>query len=828
MNRKLTTAFSLSLAALALLATATPSRADHSASARLNFSASAYGRDSEEEYNRGVDLFNKRQYKEAIAAFSKAISLKATFTDAYFNRGVAYRLSEQYDKAAADMTVVITKKPKLADAYLERGQAYSALKQNDKALEDFNQALVLKPGLVEVYPARAGMYYLAGDYDKAIADYSQYLSSGTKADPNIYNNRGLAYLNKYNKDKNLATAQAALADFDKYIATAPDASDGILSRADAYYALKQYDKAVGDYTLYINTHPKDVYAYQARALSYLETKKYQQAISDYTTLKTLAPGDPKISQNLGFAYQKMGDNASAVKAFSGAISTPPKASEKPVLTSRAQAYMSLKDYPNAITDYTALISLDKSDPTTYYNRGVAYTSTNNPEKAIPDFNTFLTMNPKDPSPAYNGLGLLYLKQKDFPKAAESYTKYIAVKPDDAQARYNRAVAIYNINQGAQTPNKQQVALGIADLEAYTAKQPDPEATKLLSNFRLLSAGTPAEKVVALASAEKADPKNPDNPFNMGVIYLNDLKDNDKAIAALTRAIALDAKDPQIVYTRAIAYANKKDYANAAKDATAALALKPGYSDALITRADARLNNKEYPGAIADYRAYVATGPKDAGYALQNMTVAALNAKDYNAAVESANLLIKLEPANPEGLRRRGDAYLLMTPAKYEEGITDLSAYLAKKPGETQALLNRGVAYTKKPSPEFDKAAADFDAAFAAKPSFSAGQQSGLAYTELGKKFKDDPKAAGYFAKAAEMFDKAIAAKTATDKQDEVADAYYNKSYALQLQAKEADSVEPLKPAVAALRQYLVLKPAASDAAAVKQLITQLEAKIAEG
>ncbi|NVN98686.1 MAG: tetratricopeptide repeat protein [Geobacteraceae bacterium] len=52
---------------------------------------------------------------------------------------------------------------------------------------------------------------------------------------------------------------------------------------------------------------------------------------------------------------------------------------------------------------------------------------------------------------------------------------------------------------------------------------------------------------AVANFEKAssiDPKHAQSLFNLGVVYANDLKQNDKAISAWTRYLAIDGMSPQ--------------------------------------------------------------------------------------------------------------------------------------------------------------------------------------------------------------------------------------------------------------------------------------------
>jgi len=54
-----------------------------------------------------------------------------------------------------------------------------------------------------------------------------------------------------------------------------------------------------------------------------------------------------------------------------------------------------------------------------------------------------------------------------------------------------------------------------------------------------------DKAVAnFEKASKLDPKHAQSLFNLGVVYANDLKQNDKAIAAWQRYLAIDGMSPQ--------------------------------------------------------------------------------------------------------------------------------------------------------------------------------------------------------------------------------------------------------------------------------------------
>ena len=60
-----------------------------------------------------------------------------------------------------------------------------------------------------------------------------------------------------------------------------------------------------------------------------------------------------------------------------------------------------------------------------------------------------------------------------------------------------------------------------------------------------------DKAIAnFKKSSKLDPKHTQSLFNLGVVYSQDLKQNEEAIKAWNRIIALDAASPQAAQARA--------------------------------------------------------------------------------------------------------------------------------------------------------------------------------------------------------------------------------------------------------------------------------------
>ncbi len=148
-------------------------------------------------------------YKGAIADFTKAISLKPEYVDAYIGRGGAKLNLKDYQGAIADFTKAISLNPDYAAAYVCRGNAKALLEDYQGAIAEFTKAIGLKPNYATAYSSRGLAKDNLEDYQGAIADYTNAIS----LEPDYaaaYAGRGKAYLGLYKKSE-------AKADFMKAI-----------------------------------------------------------------------------------------------------------------------------------------------------------------------------------------------------------------------------------------------------------------------------------------------------------------------------------------------------------------------------------------------------------------------------------------------------------------------------------------------------------------------------------------------------------------------------------------------------------------------------------
>src|SRR5947199_10817174 len=72
------------------------------------------------EYTKGNQLFESKQYEQAVAEFTKAIEANGKQPAFYENRGFAYIALEKGPEAAADFSKAIELAPKDERAYVGR------------------------------------------------------------------------------------------------------------------------------------------------------------------------------------------------------------------------------------------------------------------------------------------------------------------------------------------------------------------------------------------------------------------------------------------------------------------------------------------------------------------------------------------------------------------------------------------------------------------------------------------------------------------------------------------------------------------------------------
>ena len=311
--------------------------------------------ESAEKYNAGQDLFKKRRYQDALAAFEDAVKLDAKNAQAYRGMAKTYQKLRNYPQAVESFQMAVGVKPDYVEAYYELGQLQlTTLREYEKAQSSFQSLLEVNPDFQEgkvrdllkaAYVKHGSGYHRQKNYKKAAAQYE----NATQLDPTdatVFYNLGLAHRSarNYTKARNAFTTATDLN---------PKYAKAHRALGDLYRITKKNSQAIRSYKKAIDSDPSckvksTIHAYINLGKVYTSTKQAAKAVTMLQKAVTVSPKNrkAKVYIALGFAHTQRKHFKSAVSAFTQALKFDGRNSEAQYRL--ASAHFELKNYQNAL------------------------------------------------------------------------------------------------------------------------------------------------------------------------------------------------------------------------------------------------------------------------------------------------------------------------------------------------------------------------------------------------------------------------------------------------------------------------------------------------
>ncbi len=241
----------------------------------------------------------------------------------YSRRGAAAASRRDFDQALAAFTRACELAPDDPEYFHQRGMLYMQLKQTDRALADWDRVLELKPDDVRILVARARARLQGGDKPRAVQDLDAAASVAPKED-DVRLSLGSAY-------EQADLSAPAIAQYDLWIASHPDdarlpnalngrcwarALEGVdlaLARGDCDAAFKrvdkssplyakvadsrgfvllrlgEYEKSIADYDVSLGIAPRNAWSLYGRGIDELRQKKVKEGQRDIAQAMEAAP-----------------------------------------------------------------------------------------------------------------------------------------------------------------------------------------------------------------------------------------------------------------------------------------------------------------------------------------------------------------------------------------------------------------------------------------------------------------------------------------------------------------------------------------------------------
>ncbi len=266
--------------------------------------------------------------------------------------------------------------------------------------------------------------------------------------------------------------------------------------------------------------------------------------------------------NLGNAYEEIGNYELAMKALEGAVDINPALAES--RTNLGNVYLKLGRVEEAIEQYREAIDINPGVAPTYNNLGTAYMKAGRLRDAVRQLKRCIELDPNFVD-GYKNLASAYSRQNHFEWALLKLNKALALKPDD-DSIYKQFGDI-----------KKQMGL-YQEAVSYYQKALELNSHSAQSFFGLAvcynKMALKQREIEAYKQALAIEPHMFAALANLGNAYFAD-ENYDSAIQKYTKALELKPDDDGLLYNLGAAYFNKGEYQKAARWYTSSLEVDPG-------------------------------------------------------------------------------------------------------------------------------------------------------------------------------------------------------------------------------------------------------------
>jgi tetratricopeptide (TPR) repeat protein len=489
------------------------------AEADYNSAIDADPADAEAYSGRASVLAGLGQDEKAIADAAKAVDLRPDDPQARLVYGELLIKARQYSRAVEAFTAALTVKAPPARALVGRATAKARLGDMTGAKNDAEDALEKDSKNARVYDALGAMRLRARDYEQAVRDLNQALSLEPD-DAAALVLRGLAYgslgrsapsLDDLRRATELAPrskeAWTALCQAERVSgnlkesahaceqALAIDSQHGsaYLQMALTQLELKQYPRVIEDADSAWQLGVRRAQGMIAKATAQVALKQYREAHESYLRAVDLDPG--ASTAYLGFmpGHPAGADFLSSVMSFDDVLMKDQRDPYTYIV--RADALHSGGQYDKAVLEYTKAMEIDGNVADAYVGRGVALTSQDSLEAAQQDFIRAVELAPGLAGPRVR-LAVVLTMRRSYSAALTELGKALKIEPKSAELHLRAGNAHYFLKEYEMA------------LENYRlAVEEDPLDARAQNGLGLgeLGLGHRAEAIEAFSRAADLDP-----------------------------------------------------------------------------------------------------------------------------------------------------------------------------------------------------------------------------------------------------------------------------------------------------------------------------------
>lgn len=307
----------------------------------------------------------------------------------------------------------------------------------------------------------------------------------------------------------------------------------------------------------------------------------------------------------------------------------------------------LRNYEEAIKDFTELLNLEPNNVYALNGRGNAKVGLGRYQEAIEDYNESVRIDPKYIG-TYSNRGYANSMLGKLDEAMKDYNEALRLDPRTAQAYCNRGLTRANLGQYEEAIKDYDEAIRL-----------NPRLVQALNNRGSLKVnlGHPEEAIGDFDEIIRIDPKNVLAYLNRGNAH-TDLGNLEAAMKDYDEAIRLDSRIADTFNNRGSLKMELGRYLEALSDFDEAIKISPTFSIAYYNRGETKTVLGNFDEAIADYNEAIRLDPNNAWTYIAR-SCAYLKTGKAEKALDDCNTAISLDSEQSLAFVFRSIANLLL-------------------------------------------------------------------------------------------------------------------------------------------------------------------------
>jgi tetratricopeptide (TPR) repeat protein len=339
--------------------------------------------------NWGLTYYMQKKYVQALVYFSTP--KKHTDWELHYYTGLAQYKLKNNKKAlkALNKAVQHMAEPgeEQAPVFYDRAIVRSTLKDNGGAAQDYLQAVALLPEITRQRNQFGDTLNLLGN--------AAVLLKGLYSQKQLDSVSAIGYQQRaVNLFEAEGLEEEALQAVNYSLQLLPNQAQSLFTRARIYYFNEEYTQALQDANKAIELHKSQDNAeyFHLRGLIYYQMENTQKARQDFDKAISLNPQNASYYYERAFTWADTGKYAEALSDINQAMSldTDTRVS---YLMARAEFSNQLGQFEKALADCEEIMTSSRDQAIVYYQRGVARFGLKNYTDAITDFTRAIQLEP---------------------------------------------------------------------------------------------------------------------------------------------------------------------------------------------------------------------------------------------------------------------------------------------------------------------------------------------------------------------------------------------------------------------------------------------------